>query len=124
MDPMLSPAFAALSDCSPPAEWDRVGGRAGAPGVVWATSPAGIWGGRDRRAVTRRRGWAGAHGRRRRETAVTAPGDGPRDSADLSGERRAPARAAQGRRAGGRGAGGHHGGVANERLDPALPSAS
>ena len=78
----------------------------------------------DERALARRRGRRGADGRRRREAAVAPPRGRARRGADGAGDGAAAARPAEGRRAHDRAARGDHGGEADERADPALPSAA
>ncbi len=65
-----------------------------------------------------------ADGRRGREAALPAPRHGPRDGAHGGRDRAPPARAAEGRRAGDGAARRDHGSEADERPDPALPSAA
>ena len=89
----------------------------------WPTSTARVrCGGHHERPLARRRVRLGAHGRRRRQADVAAPGGGARLRADGRRDGAAPRLPAEGRRARDRAARRDHGREADERPDPALSS--
>ena len=90
----------------------------------WPTSTARVRCGGCERPLARRRVRLRAHGRRRREADVAAPGGRARFGADGGRDRAAPRLAAEGRRARDRAARRDHGREADERPDPALPPAA